>query len=220
MDIVITLKVPPNFIKNIERFVLSELSTRLNKALIDISSKLREVLRFYLDLKIYDSPEYRALNGGTLQGELGVVEYAKATSDILEAIVEAAEIIVIPVTVVSGKLNGGLQCSVLKTKMEEVLGIPLGKFLSTNFQGNTTIVPWLEWLLTRGNQIIVIDYSFKTSSSISSRTGLGLMVKGSGWRVPPEFAGTYQDNWLTRAFNGVEIEVGNFIIGELKFRLK
>ena len=30
------------------------------------------------------------------------------------------------------------------------------------------------------------------------------MGKGSSWRIPPQFAGTEDDNFITRAFSGKE----------------
>jgi hypothetical protein len=213
-DIVINLKVPPGFIRDIERFVLKELSTRLNTALIGISKTLRQVIAFYAELKIKASPEYISLTSGQLKGELGVVNARAAVADMIKAISEAAQIIVNPVTVRAGEVTGGLECFVLRERLEEVLGTPLASFTS---EGGFEI-PWAEWLLTRGPQIIVFDFVFKAGRSSRSRTGLGLMATGGGWRVPPEFSGTYEDNWLTRALDGVEEEIGKYIIDQLKYR--
>ena len=56
---------------------------------------------------------------------------------------------------------------------------------------------WLNWLLTRGDDIIVGDYSFIQKPGIG-RSGLGAMTAGGVFRIPPEYSGTQDDNFITR----------------------
>ena len=59
----------------------------------------------------------------------------------------------------------------------------------------------MKWLLTLGDAVIVRDYEVKAGFPKSSRTGDKIMVKGSGWRVPPEHAGSEGNNFITRAID-------------------
>lgn len=60
-------------------------------------------------------------------------------------------------------------------------------------------IPWLEWLLTRGNEIIIADYHIKFGFAMASRSGGAIMAPTLEWSVPSQFAGTRDDNWITRA---------------------
>jgi hypothetical protein len=73
-------------------------------------------------------------------------------------------------------------------------------------------LPWLEWLLLKGNSIIVRNYNVKYGQNPRSRSGDAIMIDStSSWRVPPEFAGTTRDNWTTRALNRVDKDINRII---------
>lgn len=65
----------------------------------------------------------------------------------------------------------------------------------------TKTLPWLHWLLVRGNRFIIFNYRYEDVTSPRSRSGKGLMIpdEGENWRVPPEFSGTKNSHWLIRA---------------------
>jgi hypothetical protein len=149
-----------------------------------------------------ESPEYLSMRGGRLQGELGL-----ATLGSLEAVVEAvsagiiAEVVpCVPAPSLNG-ISGGMVVRLLSSGMEGLLTLPAGSFRSKHHT-----VDWLRWLLTSGSEVVVAGYEFAGGSFPTSRTGLGIMRYGQGWRVPPEYAGTYRDNWLSRALSGLESE--------------
>jgi hypothetical protein len=79
-------------------------------------------------------------------------------------------------------------------------------------------LPWLEWLLLYGGKIIVRDYRVKMGSNNRSRTGMAVMVESSGsnWRVPTEFAGTSNNNWVTRAINKIDNKILDILETELE----
>lgn len=50
---------------------------------------------------------------------------------------------------------------------------------------------------------MVKEYSFREMGA--GRTGLGIMVKtGRGWKVPDQWAGTDQDNFVTQSLSDFE----------------
>lgn len=78
-------------------------------------------------------------------------------------------------------------------------------------------IPWLSWFLTEGDKIlvtghkIVIDYGNTGKFKKWSRSGHSLMTKlkrGGSWRVPPEYAGTINHNWITRTLEDNYDEIG------------
>jgi hypothetical protein len=74
-------------------------------------------------------------------------------------------------------------------------------------------LPWLEWLLLKGNDKIIQDYSITyINNSYRSRTGSAIMVSNpNGWRVPVNFAGTEDNNWTTRAINKISDKISKVI---------
>lgn len=214
----ITINLPKNLNRDLNTFVMREASRKLNKVFLRIKSSFKQVISFYLLEKISKSPEYLSLSSptGILKGEMGIVNHEDVLNQIVEAIKDASEFIVIPVSIKGPIISGGLQIGILKQKLEEVLSINAASFTSEN----NFAVDWLKWLLTLGDEIILLEYAFSAQNTPKSRTGLGVMVKGQGWRVPPEFSGTFSDNWLTRALKGVEVELEKYIIGQIRFGLE
>ena len=78
-------------------------------------------------------------------------------------------------------------------------------------------LPWLEWLLLRGNQIIIRNYQVRMGASPYSRTNMAVMVQSKkNWRVPMEFAGTITNNWTTRALDKVDAQIIDNIINSIE----
>ena len=74
-------------------------------------------------------------------------------------------------------------------------------YRSKRFKTNINI-PWLDWLLTKGDQILISGFEFQPGSNLG-RSRAGRMVESpmGNWRISPEFAGTKSDNFITRAFD-------------------
>jgi hypothetical protein len=59
---------------------------------------------------------------------------------------------------------------------------------------------WLRWLLEEGSKPIIIGYDYIPSSG-RGRSNAGTMKPGVAWRIQPAFAGTLENNFITRAFS-------------------
>jgi hypothetical protein len=78
-------------------------------------------------------------------------------------------------------------------------------------------LPWLEWLLFKGTQTIVKNYSVKMGQNPFSRSGMAIMVESNkNWRVPSEFAGSVSSNWMSRSVDKVEDKIQEKIINIFK----
>ena len=55
----------------------------------------------------------------------------------------------------------------------------------------------------------------------ASRTGTVIMVKstGRGWRVPPAFSGTVNDNFVTRALEVLDDVIFNIVKNEIESKV-
>jgi hypothetical protein len=64
-------------------------------------------------------------------------------------------------------------------------------------------IPWLRHLLLKGDTTTIMDYTitFNPDKIATSRSGQAIMIKSKlkRWFIPAPFAGTLNDNWVTRA---------------------
>lgn len=152
------------------------------------------------------TPEYSQLLNGELLGELGVPDVDNRLDAVLKTIKESCEVEATPLIQAGDKLIGGLVLKMVRADFMDILGLSEAEYTTDN----GTNIPWLDWILNQGDKIIVVGYDVKLHLSprekAKSRTGLGLMQPGTGWRVPPLYSGTQDDNFITRAFNGPEVE--------------
>lgn len=90
-----------------------------------------------------------------------------------------------------------------------------------NPSGRPFEIPWLEWLMTRGTQVINEDYYVWYKPGYG-RSGGGVMLnknklRGGAkvFRIDPEHAGTIDDNFVTRAINAARPEIEDYIRKQL-----
>lgn len=193
-------------IQEMTRKVLDSFRIHLTSVLKRAAQAVQRRCGEICDDMISNTEEYKQLLGGELLGELGVPNIEARLRNILTTIKSSVEVDATPVIVRGDVLECGLIVKMVRSDFMDILGLPDAEY---NTEKGTNI-PWLDWLLTQGDRIIVIGYDVEIARTAKqkavSRTGLALMKRGSGWRVPPEFSGTLEDNFITRAFNVSELE--------------
>lgn len=163
-------------------------------------SRIRQVESIISDIlieAIMSEPEYTALLGGTLFHEFGIPDPSVRLSEILDTIRNSKNINAKSPTVFGNAIKGGFKFRMVKQDFADLLSIGAASF---NTEKGSTL-NWLRWLLLEGDSVIITDYSYSVDGPGKSRTGLGVMVSGGSWRVPPEFAGNIKNNWITRAID-------------------
>lgn len=212
----LVLKTPQ---ATIERRILRAFKTEIEQAirlsLPEINKRVRELVR----KAIQASPEYQSLLNGELQGELGIINPLPILETIINTLVDSVTIQSKPIRSVSTNLRGGFSLSFIVQGHDDILSLPGTSFNSSKGEH----IEWLSWLLTRGDDIIIRDYNVDFNLTPKqrgiSRTGKALMVKGRGWRVPPQYSGTVDNNFITRSFDGVESEITDIIESEITKRI-
>jgi len=80
-------------------------------------------------------------------------------------------------------------------------------------------IPWLDWLLTQGESIIITGYDIALDdyNTPPSRSGGALMFKqkSGGWHVPINLAGTVRNNFITEALKTAEAEILEVMMTEI-----
>ncbi len=193
----ITLKLLES-VDQIESNILSALSVQFNSSMKSKKNKILQDVKTLIPSWISSQPEMQSLLSSdplSLIGQFGItISPTSIVSAIVSSVVNSANILIIPY---DKKLNGGgIELNIQPDNFSNLLGLPHGHSLYQD--GN---LHWLDWLLNRGDEIIVAGYQYNPQTGIG-RSKLGNMKTGGSFRVPPEFSGTEQNNFITRALVG------------------
>tara|TARA_R110000824_G_scaffold78917_1_gene198913 strand:+ start:1941 stop:2546 length:606 start_codon:yes stop_codon:yes gene_type:complete len=191
--------------QEVQKKVTKALAVELNKRLASSVNKLRERIKPIIETALLSSPEIRSLSGGTLAAEFGLD--SDPTSSIVRAIVDSVEV---KVKKASSKDLGGFELVMQPTNFINLLG--LGEAQQPVRGGS---LPWLRWLLTAGDSIIIRNFGVEFGPF--GRTGEARMVPDfAPYKVDSSFSGTPEDNFISRAVS----RVGNQIENEMKKALQ
>ncbi len=178
--------------KRVNKAIAEELTKRLGKVSELVAKDFPRIKSIFVKTDTYNS-----LTQGPLDAHFG---FPKGTAlSRLDAIIDTlvSSVIVTPIKVISraGKLTGGLRIQAFRADFADIFSLAEAKVITEKDQE----LPWLEWLLTRGDEVIIFDY--KIDFGPFGRSGAAIMVKDSAsiWRVPPGVSGTIRKNWITKA---------------------
>lgn len=189
--------------KTLERAVLGALTQFFNGVLANVQAKLKVRLGEEIERRLKNSPEYHSLVEGSLYGNLGVLNGDQVTDKIIGVLRNQMQLNPRPVVVRGGQLVGGLSVEVARADLQDVLNVDGAEFVSKK----GFAVPWLDWLLRGGTNVILADYTFLNIHGLG-RTERGFMVKSTrGWSVPSPWQGDPDFNWITRSLFGMEAVV-------------
>lgn len=187
--------------------MLKALLPDLNKYFDKIYNKMRQTIPVILINHIKAQPEYDSLMSGKLKAEFGLPDSSARLSSILSTIESGSVVQTKPLAIAGSRIRGSVRLQMVQKDFSDLLSLGAASF--TTEKGSS--LEWLRWLLTEGDTTIIADYTFVLGSHPNSRTGMGIMREfgGSSWRVPPEFAGTVNNNWITRAINAASSDIQN-----------
>lgn len=195
--------------REIAQALLPDISRYFNK----IASEIKQAIPDIVVSNIIGQPEYEALLNGTLQYELGITNPSGRLAEIIDTIRSGAIVNIKTPSVISNKISAGIKLQMIQRDFSDLLSLGSASFSSE--KGSE--IDWLRWMLLEGDSIIITNYDFILGPNSASRTGGGIMRKSSGsWRVPPEYAGTARNNWITRGLDSSIDQIEQFINNLLK----
>lgn len=197
----ITLKLLES-VDQIENNILSALANQFNASMKSNRTKILNEIKLLLPNWISDQPEMQSLSSGgtsSLVGQFGItIGSASIINAIISSVVGSTTMSIVPY---NNKLKGGgIEVNIQPDNFANLLNLPQGHSV---YKGGD--LHWLDWLLNRGDEIIVAGYEYNPQTGLG-RSRLGNMKEGGSFRVPPEFSGTDKDNFITRALIGSEQE--------------
>ena len=194
--------------KGIEQQLVASLVDEVNAVLIAKSKSLESQIKQLIPIWIGSQPEMaslRASGPNTLSAHFGL-PVGTGDSAVDSIITSVAQSTVLEIKKVTKKRLGVkgvpvITISFQPATFQNLLSLGAGKYTSEN----GSAIPWLEWLFTLGDTPIVVGYEYLPG--LGGRSGGGIMVGGSLWRVPPEFSGTLSNNFITRALDNRQKDI-------------
>ena len=160
---------------------------------------LESSISYQLSVAIENSPTLQSLKrGGDLAGELGV-DFFNAAEIIMAVAYDSTTVKVEVPKLVGNQIVGKMTVTAAPSDLETITARMFDSGIQETEKGQQ--LEYMKWLLTLGDAVIVRDYEVKAGFPKFSRTGDKIMVKGGGWRVPPEHAGSEGNNFITRAID-------------------
>lgn len=187
-----------------QKAMLQAIAKQANKVFTRLASQVRSKVSLVVKDAVYNSPEMASVRGGTLKLDFGLT--FDPTIAIANAVADSCEVFAEDIKVVAGKITGGLRLNIQPQNYLNVLNIPQ----AVNVIEDGSELPWLEWLTLYGNQIIIVDFGVKYVDG--GRTGGAIMVEQTKpFRVDPNYAGSEQDNFISRAITEIIPELTQII---------
>ncbi|NDD83221.1 hypothetical protein EBZ38_02940 [bacterium] len=189
-------------ISEIEKKVNESIATLVNRELSTKKTDILQQCKNLINGWILSQPEILSLNSSSpdsLAGQFGLLpgQAISVTNSVINAIQDS---ITVKIINFNNKLQGGITVEFQPSNFLNILNIPQGHTLI-----NGGDLHWMDWLLKRGDNIIIVNYQYDPKSGVG-RSGLGHMINGGAFRVPPQFSGTEKDNFITRALIGATQE--------------
>jgi hypothetical protein len=189
---------------------------KINGAISKRRPIISERFKALVETLIKESPTYNSLLGqgvNNLQAQMGLISPRHILDRLLVVIKNSLEIDFIPYTISTLSTGGKFSFSILKSDYQDLFVIP-----NTSYKSNSYTINWLEWLLTQGDRIIVVDHHILYTSLVPSRSHQAVMIPGGTWRVPPEHAGMPGYNFLTKALDikTIKERFGKILLEEIK----
>ena len=190
----------------IEKEITKALIKEINYTFKNSLGKMLTPIRRIVSSAIESSPVISSLNGGVLRADFGIPKGKDVTSAIAASVASSTVISMKRFSVAGKKISGGLFIYVQPSSFANLLSLSVGEVITEK----GTRLPWLEWLLTLGDQVIIADFGVEYGSS--GRSGQGHMTsQARPFKVNTSFSGTTGNNFITRALDSHVSEIAKVI---------
>ena len=194
--------------RQISALINRGLASAFDKTMRQNIPALKTKMRSIISGALYNSHEIRSLSGGTLMADFGLT--SDPSHNIVSSVVSSMAITTKRTTSSSSTIRGGFTLTLQPSDYTNLLSLPSAQQL---IDGGS--IPWLEWLLTLGDSIIIANFGVEYGPF--GRTGKAHMTESAKpFKVNSSFSGTPNNNFITRAVQSVSPQIETAIIGVLK----
>ena len=221
-----SLSLKVNF-KGFERKLNKEIRLHTSKAMFKAATRTAvRIGKLFEEEFLKDPITQELMHGGgrSLRAELGLTNNVAKINSLVQTWINGIDVKVrrVKSSSTGHGVTGGFSVSMIRSDWTDVLNSDAALQLNTDSENpkSRQILPWLEWLLIDGGNILVRDYdvSFKPGSG---RTGQAIMVKGDKlrWSVPEFAQGTTDNNWVTKILLTMSGKIEQIMIEEISKEL-
>ena len=183
--------------KEIEKAVLKALLDDASKIMTTASKRLTKKLPIIIETAITSQPEYSSLTGGILKDQFGLTNPTTKIDSLLD-IWSNINVTYKKPTISASQIKSNLSIVAIKSDYSDALASAAAEQVTKKGQS----LQWLDWLLNQGDRIIIKEYELVSGKGRAGKVGMRKNVKGK-WGVPSQFAGSPNNNWITRAIQSV-----------------
>lgn len=202
--------------KDVLKIVLDNACKIIDAAISKAIPNIEKEVKRRIAGSIRVQPEYSSIINGQLMGELGLIDGQNRLERIINIWVDSL-VVKKRVTRRSGdKITGGFRIEAINADYSDVISREEAVLITEK----GTNLFWLQWLLTEGDKKIILDYKIVRNPR-RSRTNTVIMKGDSttSWGIPAEFAGTINNNFVTRAMNSIIPEMEELMEIEIEKQL-
>lgn len=187
----------------IRKMIIDEIVKQLNQKVKAATKDIKSQLSVLIENELRKTNVYREAQVGELNAMLGF--HQGRERHIMDTIISViASEVKIDFTPFKNNNNinitGGYEIYMIDADFKKALSHSLA---FTNNDGQK--LPWLKWLLLDGD-VVITGHRMLIKPTKYGRSKEAIMVdtfrQASFWRIPPEFSGIKELNWITKAFKG------------------
>jgi|694.fasta_scaffold05001_8 hypothetical protein len=187
--------------KNILESLKSGIKIIMNRGKPKIESAVKAIVIKALSA----SPEIRSLQSGKLRLDFGLD--TDPTTEIIYAIANSTYVSFKDFQLKMTGTSVGFNIYVQPTDFQNLFSLPAS--IVTTKKGAS--LPWLQWLLTAGDAVIVTSYHVQYGPSPNSRSGGAIMVPKGLFKVDSAYSGIEENNFITRALERYQDEIAQAV---------
>lgn len=184
------------------------------------------IIKDYLVSKFMNTEEYIQLTApeGILRGEFGLTE--TVVSRMPKIVRNMFYVYYDNHVTLAESFNDSGSNKILKFSFDigdtsyDDIDFSIGELTVETNEGELFVIEWLKWLLFRGEDIIVPDYSVSFIRG-AGRSGIAIMVgpeDGLSYSIDGYFAGTAKSNWISRTIKNNAQEIASIIKQNIKIK--
>ncbi len=184
------------------------LAKEFDKNMRKNSNTIKKSIYPVISKALFESPEVRSLSGGVLQADFGLT--FDPAPQIVQSILSTIKLNTKNSRASSSGIRGGFTLTIQPVDYSNLFSLSVAEQV---IKGGS--IPWLKWLLTLGDTIIIADFGVEYGTV--GRTGKAHMTKESRpFKVNSQFSGTIDNNFISRSINAASSEIKNAIMGVFK----
>ena len=169
------------------------------------SSNIRPQVVQVVKRVIATCPEIQELSSGSLKYDFGLTE--DPSSAIVNAVANSTRVSVSKISSRGGSFRGGVKIYIQPSTFSNLLSLSVGQQAIES--GGS--IPWLSWMLTAGDSIIISDFGVEYQTDTGRSGGATMDQAAQPFKVNPLYSGDETNNFITRALQPALKEISNIV---------